>query len=88
MSVIILEANSKILSLMDSVKDDRYYVQMAVAWTVSMCYVKYPEKTEAFLDSCSLDDFTYNKSIQKTCESFRVSAEDKARLRSKRRRSQ
>ena len=78
----------EILSLMDSVRDDRYYVQMAVAWTVSMCYVKYPEKTEAFLDSCSLDDFTYNKSIQKTCESFRVSAEDKARLRSKRRRSQ
>jgi len=70
----------EILSLMDGVKDDRYYVNMAVAWTVSMCYVKYPEKTEAFLKNCRLDDFTYNKSIQKTCESFRVSPEDKKRL--------
>ena len=75
----------EILSLMDDVKDDRYYVNMAVAWTVSMCYVKYPEKTEAFLKSCRLDDFTYNKSIQKTCESFRVSPEDKKLLRAMKR---
>ena len=30
----------EILSLMDSVKSDEYYVNMAVAWTISMCYVK------------------------------------------------
>ena len=29
-----------------------------------------------------LDDFTYNKSIQKICESYRVDKETKARLRS------
>ncbi len=75
----------EILSLMDSVRDDRYYVNMAVAWTVSICYVKFPERTEMFLKECSLDDFTYNKSIQKTCESFRVSPGDKARLKGMRR---
>ena len=75
----------EILSLMDGVKDDRYYVNMAVAWTLSVCYVKYPEMTERYLDSCSLDDFTYNKTIQKICESFRAKPEDKARLRTKRR---
>ncbi len=75
----------RVLSLMDSVRDDRYYVNMAVAWTVSICYVKYPRRTDCFLDTCHLDDFTYNKSIQKICESFRVSPEDKERLRSRRR---
>jgi 3-methyladenine DNA glycosylase AlkD len=85
MKFIDEEHIDEILSLMDSVKDDRYYVNMAVAWTVSMCYVKFPERTEDFLRKCSLDDFTYNKSIQKTCESFRVSPEDKARLKGMRR---
>ena len=66
---------------MDSVKSDEYYVNMAVAWTISMCYVKYPELTEEYLKNCSLDDFTYNKAIQKTIESFRVSDEDKQRLK-------
>lgn len=75
----------EILSLMDSVRSDEYYVNMAVAWTVSMCYVKYPELTDRYLRECSLDDFTYNKAIQKTIESFRVSDEDKARLRGMRR---
>ncbi len=75
----------EILELMDGVRDDRYYVNMAVAWTVSICYVKYPGRTDRFLEQCHLDDFTYNKSIQKTCESFRVSPEDKERLRSRRR---
>ena len=76
---------SEILSLMDSVRSDEYYVNMAVAWTISMCYVKYPELTDRYLQDCSLDDFTYNKAIQKTIESFRVSDEDKARLKGMRR---
>ena len=75
----------EILSLMDSVRSDEYYVNMAVAWTVSMCYVKYPELTDRYLRECNLDDFTYNKAIQKTIESFRVSDEDKARLKGMRR---
>lgn len=75
----------EILSLMDSVRSDEYYVNMAVAWTVSMCYVKFPEKTEEFLRNCHLDDFTYNKSIQKTIESFRVDKADKERLKTMRR---
>ena len=75
----------EILSLMDSVRSDEYYVNMAVAWTISMCYVNYPELTDRYLQNCSLDDFTYNKAIQKTIESFRVSDEDKARLKGMRR---
>ena len=75
----------EILSLMDSVKSDEYYVNMAVAWTISMCYVKFPGLTDEYLRDCNLDDFTYNKAIQKTIESFRVSDEDKQRLKGMRR---
>lgn len=54
-----------------------YYVQMAVAWLLSMALVKYPEQTEAYLRNCSLDDFTYNKALQKARESRRITPEQK-----------
>ena len=56
-------------------------MKMAVAWAVSVCYVKFPEKTRAFLENNSMDDFTQNKSIQKIRESYRVSKEEKDALK-------
>ena len=61
------------------------YVKMAAAWAVSVCYVKFPEKTEVFLRKNLLDDFTHNKAIQKIRESYRVSKEEKERLKELRR---
>lgn len=66
----------------DEMKSGDYYVQMAVAWAVSVYYVHLPEMTEGYMRENLLDDFTYNKSIQKICESYRVDKETKARLRS------
>ena len=60
---------------------DDYYVKMAVAWTVSMCYVKYKERTIQFLKECQLDHFTYHKSIQKIIESKQVSFDEKQYLK-------
>lgn len=62
-------------------RHDGYYYKMGVAWNISVCYVKFPEKTMDFLKTCTLDDWTYNKSIQKIIESYRVSDEDKDILR-------
>ncbi len=39
--------------------------RMAVAWAVSVCYIKFPQRTHEWLGSCSLDDWTFNKSLQK-----------------------
>lgn len=58
-----------------------YYVRMAVAWAISVCFVKYPKQTEAFLVENRLDDFIQNKAIQKIRESYRVKKEDKERLK-------
>ena len=60
---------------------DAYYVKMAVAWGLSVCFVKFRDKTLAFLQNCDIDRFTYNKAIQKIRESYRVSEEDKEMLK-------
>lgn len=70
----------QVLELAGQVQHEGYYVKMAAAWLFSVCYVKFPEKTEALLTEGRLDDFTHNKTIQKIRESYRVSKEDKARL--------
>jgi len=57
-----------------------YYVKMAVAWILSVCYVHFPDATNNFFDSCTLDKFTLNKAIQKCCESRRISNDNKKKL--------
>lgn len=74
-----------VLKIYDDIRHKGYYVKMAVAWGISICYVKYRDITLEYLASCNLEDFTYNKSVQKMIESFRVSREDKEMLRSMKR---
>lgn len=70
----------EIFARFDAICHEGYYVKMAVAWAVSVCFVKYPVPTERYLASNRLDDFTQNKAIQKIRESFRVTPADKLRL--------
>lgn len=70
-----------VLSNLDKIKHDGYYVKMAVAWAISICYVKYSEITFNYLKENNLDYFTYNKSLQKICESLKVSKEEKNIIR-------
>lgn len=78
---LIDEYIDKVLNLVDEFNDDRYYSQMAVAWLVSICYIKYPKKTEKYLKKSNLNDWTYNKSIQKICESLKVDKKTKSQLK-------
>lgn len=68
------------LALLEGMAQPEYYVRMAVAWAVSVCYVKFPGPTLALLQKQSLPAFTQNKSIQKIRESYRVAREDKEAL--------
>lgn len=74
------------LRQLDGIRHEAYYARMAVAWAVSVCYVKFPQRTHAWLGSCSLDDWTYNKSLQKIIESYRVSDAAKQEIRAMKRR--
>jgi hypothetical protein len=60
---------------------------MAVAWAISIAYVKQPEATLRYLQDNTLDDFTYNKALQKITESYRVDPETKQIIRSMKRKS-
>lgn len=73
------------LRSIEKIQNGSYYVKMAAAWAVSMYYVYDPSSTEAFLSDTVLDDFTYNKALQKICESRQVSRETKEKIRAMRR---
>ena len=76
-----------IFELCDTYNTNDYYVEMSVAWLISICYIKEKDKTIKYLDNNKLNDFTYNKTIQKIIESKRVTKEEKNILRNKKRRT-
>lgn len=71
----------KVLKVSNQITNEEYYVKMANAWLISICYIKYPEKTIKFLETTKIDNWTYNKAIQKIIESTRVRKEEKDFLR-------
>nr|WP_319487605.1 DNA alkylation repair protein [uncultured Caproiciproducens sp.] len=75
-----------VLKIYDKIRHDGYYVKMGVAWAVSVCFVKYPDQTMKYLLKSGLDDWTYNKTLQKIVESFRVDDGTKAVIRGMKRR--
>lgn len=86
---LVDEYVDRVLELLDSVKNEGYYLKMGVAWAIATSYAKYPEKTHKYLcDNNNLDDFTYNKAIQKMIESYRVSDENKLKLKEMKRNKQ
>ena len=58
-----------------------YYVHMAAAWLIAEVLVKYYERGVEFLNKNALDAKTHNKSIQKACESFRLTKVQKEYLK-------
>lgn len=75
------------LAVLDALKNEKYYCKMAVAWAIATAWAKQREKTCLYMQNGNntLDDWTYNKSIQKMLESYRVSDEDKVLLRTMKR---
>lgn len=82
---LVPEYIGKVLSVMDILQYDGYYTKMGVAWCVATAYAKFPKETGEYLAKNKLRDWTYNKAIQKMCESYRVSEEDKKYWRERKR---
>ena len=70
-----------VLNMIDGVSLDDYYVKMAKAWLLSISYIKFKNKTLDYLKTSNIDDWTYNKSLQKAIESKRIGIEEKEILR-------
>ncbi|SHK49437.1 3-methyladenine DNA glycosylase AlkD [Hathewaya proteolytica DSM 3090] len=76
---------NQIFDIFNNIKSEGYYAKMGIAWAVSICYIKLPIATTIFLKKNNLDDYTYNKALQKITESKKVNKETKAVIRSMKR---
>lgn len=70
----------EIFTILDTIKSDEYYLNMAEAWLVCELYTKYPKETTKYLKKNKLNKFTHNKAISKIHDSYRVSKEEKEYL--------
>lgn len=70
-----------IFKIFDAMNSDKYYVKMAVAWAISICLIKFFDETVEYLKNSKIDDWTFNKSIQKAIESYRIPDNKKEFLR-------
>lgn len=65
-----------------NLKKNDYYIMMGAAWLISEVLVKFYDRGVAFLQEGSMPKEMHNKAIQKARESFRISEEQKAFLKS------
>ena len=69
------------LGLAAAIRSEEYYVNMMTAWFFATALAKHYEATIPYIEEQRLDEWTHNKAIQKAIESYRVSDEQKAYLR-------
>lgn len=71
----------EMFSCFEQIRQEGYYVRMAVAWALSVCFVRFPERTMDYLGRSRLDTDTFHKTLRKIQESYRVSDEMKRRIK-------
>ncbi len=83
---IIPEYVDKVIEVIDKIENKNYYTQMAMAWTMAEIGIKFNDKLIAYLKGKNnLDKFTYNKTLQKMIESYRISDKQKTELKTMKR---
>jgi len=67
-------------------KENEYYVNMACAWLLCECFIKFFNETLDFFKLDNINEFVYKKTISKCCDSFRIDKENKNLLKTFRKR--
>ena len=62
-------------------RNEEYYVKMTVAWFFATALAKQYADTVPYLEQHLLPEWTQKKTIQKACESYRITKEQKEYLR-------
>ena len=62
----------ELYNIVDNYNSDNYYVKMAVAWLLSYLIIYDKNRAVKYLKKSKLDNFTYNKGIQKAIESKKI----------------
>ena len=63
------------------IRSEEYYVNMMIAWYFATALAKQYDAILPYLEEKRLDDWTHNKAIQKSIESYRITPEQKAYLK-------
>ena len=74
------------LDIVEKIRIEDYYINMMRAWLFQVALVKKWEITIKYIENNSLDIFTHNKTISKSCDSYRIDKTKKEYLKSLRRR--
>ncbi len=77
----------EILEIVTAVHSEEYYIKMMQAWFLATALAKRWDETLPYLTEKKLDVWVHQKTIQKAIESFRITAEQKAFLRTLKRRA-
>lgn len=64
------------------VRSEEYYINMMIAWYFATALAKQYDAILPFIEGHRLSDWTHNKAIQKSIESYRITKEQKDYLRS------
>ncbi|MGF6375332.1 3-methyladenine DNA glycosylase AlkD [Clostridiales Family XIII bacterium PM5-7] len=68
-------------NIIERIRSDEYYVQMAIAWYYSFALIEQYEKTIPIFQEKRLEKWVHNKALQKAIESYRLDKETKDTLR-------
>ena len=73
-----------VISKLINIKSNKYYINMAQAWLLCECFIKYKEETKKYINIKYLNKFVLNKTISKINDSFRISKEEKEYIKKRR----
>ena len=74
--------NPKYPEMVAKLRSEEYYINMMIAWYFATALAKQYESILPFIEEKRLDDWTHNKTIQKSIESNMITDEQKQYLKS------
>ena len=67
--------------MVSGIKSEEYYISMMIAWYYATALVKQYDTVLPYIEEKRLDSQTHNRAIQKAVESYRITQEQKAYLK-------
>ena len=68
--------------LVAKLRSEEYYVNMMIAWYFATALAKQYDEILPYIENKKMDEWTHNKAIQKSVESYRITPEQKEYLKS------
>jgi 3-methyladenine DNA glycosylase AlkD len=69
------------LEMVSAVRSEEYYINMEIAWYMATALAKQWDAAIPYLENAGMEKWVHNRTIQKARESFRITDEQKAYLR-------